>query len=201
MEFLGRSPTNSSRLGILPAAFNPPTTAHLALAFAALQELDEVVLVLPGWLPHKNFDGASFTQRAQMLHTAARPHARLAAAITAGGLFVEIAEEFRGLYGPDIRLTFICGRDAAERIMGWNYSDPATVRRMLDSFHLLVASRNGEYEAPAEFRHRIRPLPVPGDLDNVSATDVRRRLREGIPWEHLVPTEIVPLVRDCYFPA
>ncbi len=71
MQFLTRIPTNPTRLGILPGSFNPPTQAHLALALAALANpqagLDEVVLVLPSAFPHKTFDGATFTQRAQML--------------------------------------------------------------------------------------------------------------------------------------
>jgi nicotinic acid mononucleotide adenylyltransferase len=46
--------------------------------------------------------------------------------------------------------------------------------------------------------HRIHPLTVAGDLDAVSATEVRRRIRQGDRWKHLVPGEIVPLVREIY---
>jgi len=77
MEFLSRSREQPARLGILPGSFNPPTRAHLALAEAALAELDEVVLVLPRAFPHKNYDGASFVQRADMLRALAAYSSRL----------------------------------------------------------------------------------------------------------------------------
>jgi nicotinic acid mononucleotide adenylyltransferase len=35
-------------------------------------------------------------------------------------------------------------------------------------------------------------------LDEVSATDVRSRVRKGHPWEHLVPEQIYDQVRTVY---
>ena len=71
---------------------------------------------------------------------------------------------------------------------------------MLDHFELLVAARHGEYEPPAEIRDRVHALEVPREIGVISATEVRDRLRRGAPWEHLVPAEIVPLVRRIYHP-
>ena len=119
MEFLSRRRAKPDRLGILPGSFNPPTLAHLALAQAALAELDEVVLVLPRVFPHKTYDGASFTQRVDLLRAVLGHHPRLAAAVSVGGLFIEIAQECRAAYGPNVQLAFICDRDAAERMVGW----------------------------------------------------------------------------------
>src|SRR5271166_5565513 len=112
MEFLSRCREQPARLGILPGSFNPPTRAHLALAEAALAELDEVVLVLPRAFPHKDYDGASSVQRADMLRTLVDRRPRLAAAASVGGLFIEIAHECRAAYAPDVELAFVCGRDA-----------------------------------------------------------------------------------------
>jgi nicotinate (nicotinamide) nucleotide adenylyltransferase len=201
MQFLTRIPTNPTRLGILPGSFNPPTQAHLALALAALQAgLDEVVLVLPSAFPHKNFDGATFTQRAQMLRLVLGTHHRLSAASTSGGLFVDIAEECRSTLGANVRLEFVCVRDAAERLVHWDYSDPNAIHRMLETFGLLVACRDGIYQPPPDLARHIRPLPLSADLNAVSASQVRRCIREGAPWEHWVPQAIVPLVREIYRP-
>jgi nicotinate-nucleotide adenylyltransferase len=200
MEFLSRSREQPARLGILPGSFNPPTRAHLALAEAALAELDEVVLVLPRAFPHKNYDGASFVQRADMLCALVDRRPRLAAAASVGGLFIEIAHECRAAYGPDVELTFVCGRDAAERMVGWNYSKPNAINRMLEILQLLVACREGAYEPPQHLRQHIRALTLPADVNAISASDVRRRIREGAPWQHLVPDAIVPMVREIYRP-
>jgi len=200
MQFLSPCPDRPARLGILPGSFNPPTRAHLALAEAALAELDQVVLVLPRTFPHKNYDGASFTQRADMLRALLHGRPRLAAATSVGGSFIEIAQECRAAYGPNVALAFVCGRDAAERMVGWNYGKPNAINRMLEIFQLLVAFREGAYEPPQHLRQHIRPLALPADVNAISASDVRRRIREGAPWQHLVPDAIVPMVREIYRP-
>lgn len=200
MQFLSPCPDRPARLGILPGSFNPPTRAHLALAEAALAQLDQVVLVLPRTFPHKNYDGASFTQRADMLRALLHGRPRLAAATSVGGLFIEIAQECRAAYGPNVALAFVCGRDAAERMVGWNYGKSNAINRMLEIFQLLVACREGAYEPPQHLRQHIRPLALPANVNAISASDVRRRIREGAPWQHLVPDAIVPMVREIYRP-
>jgi nicotinate (nicotinamide) nucleotide adenylyltransferase len=200
VEFLSQCRDQPARLGVLPGSFNPPTRAHLALAEAALVELDEVVLVLPRTFPHKNYDGASFAQRADMLRASLNGRPRLAAATSVGGLFIEIALECRAAYGPNVALAFVCGRDAAERMVGWDYGKPNFINRILESFHLLVACREGAYEPPQHLRQHIRALPLPTGVNGISASDVRRRIRDGFPWQHLVPDAIVPMVREIYRP-
>src|ERR1700704_422903 len=63
LEFFRRAAGQPARLGILPAAFNPPTRAHLALAQSALATVDEVLFVLPRAFPHKPYEDATFDQR------------------------------------------------------------------------------------------------------------------------------------------
>ncbi len=198
IEFLRRAPGEPGRLGVLPAAFNPPTRAHLALAQSALATVDEVLFVLPRRFPHKAYEDATFEQRAEMLLTATRNEARYSIAASDRGLFIEIAGECRAAYGKDANLLFICGRDAAERIISWDYGEPDAFRRMLEHFELLVAARQGEYEPPAEIRGRVHALDVPAEIGPISATEVRERVRRGEPWEHLVPSEIVRLARGIY---
>jgi nicotinate (nicotinamide) nucleotide adenylyltransferase len=198
LEFFRRAAAQPATLGVLPAAFNPPTRAHLALAHAALTSVDEVLFVLPRGFPHKSYDDASFDQRLEMLLAATAGEPRYSVAASDRGLFVEIADECRPAYGRDPRLLFICGRDAAERIIAWDYGEPDAFRRMLQRFELLVANRDGHYEPPAEIRDRVHVLEVPGEIGAISASEVRARLRRGEPWEHLVPDDIVPLVTEIY---
>jgi len=177
-------------IGVLAGAFNPVTRAHLALAEAARKTVDEVVAVVPRAYPHKHFHGASLEDRIEML---SRVFDRVE--ITEGGLFIEIARELR-TSGTEI--SFICGRDAAERIIHWDYGEPGAIEKMLNEFSLLVAERDGTHDAPAHLAHRIHHLPLPGDFSDVSSTEVRRRITAGEPWEHLVPSAIVDHVRRIY---
>ena len=54
-------------------------------------------------------------------------HPRVSAAITEGGLFVEIAQECRAILGSGVQLAFVCGRDAAERMVTWDYGEPRAI--------------------------------------------------------------------------
>jgi len=197
LEFFRRAAGKPRTLGVLPAGFNPPTRAHLALAAAALEIVDEVLFVLPREFPHKSYESATFAQRMEML-LAATSKPRYSVASSEGGLFVEIAGECREAYGDETALVFICGRDAAERILNWDYGEPDAFERMLEDFEMRVAPRAGDFEPPDEMQGRIRSLPVDGGLSAISATEVRERARLGQPWEHMVPPEIIPMVGKIY---
>lgn len=187
-----------SRLGILPGTFNPITVAHVALARAALSHVDEVVYILPRVFPHKPYDRASFAQRVQLLSEAAGQDPGFSVAAADGGLFVEIAAECRAAYGNQVAFTFLCGRDAAERMVNWDYGRPDALGDMLRQFDLLVAARGGEYKPPAEFRAAIRSMELAGEFDHVSATEVRGLIARGEAWEHLVPAAIRQRVKEIY---
>lgn len=115
-----------------------------------------------------------------------------------GGLFIEIARECRAAYGGGVELSILCGRDAAERIIGWEYGVPGAIDKMLEEFGLLAASRRGEYAAPPRLAHAIGRLELDGEFDHVSASEVRRQIAAGGAWEHLVPAEVRDRVRRLY---
>ena len=154
MEFFLRAQAEAQRLGILPGAFHPPTRAHMALARAALTVVDEVLFVLPRELPHKRYERVGFEDRIRMLKAAAADEPRFSIGATEGGLFIEIARECWVAYGGNTRLAIICGRDAAERIVEWDYGASGVIGEMLKEFELLVASRGGVYVPPPELRSR-----------------------------------------------
>ncbi len=168
------------RIGVLAGAFNPVTRAHLALAEAAGTIVDEVVCVVPRVYPHKDFHGASLEDRIEMLKLAGGHRVE----VVESGLFIDIARELRQ---PDAEISFICGRDAAQRVIDWDYGEAGAIEKILDEFSLLVAEREGTYEAPAHLRHRVHRLELDKDFSDVSSTEVRRRIAAGEPWEHLVP--------------
>jgi nicotinate-nucleotide adenylyltransferase len=183
-------------LAILAGSFNPPTRAHLALAEAALTRVDHVLFIVPRILPHKEFVGATFEERVNMLKTATADEDRWLVGTADGGLFVDIATEAKEHF-PDADLWCVCGRDAAERIVNWDYGRPGAFAEMLNLFGLLVARRQGEYLPPEQFTHRIETLRM-GNFDEHSSTEVRERIQRGEPWKHLVPEPIVSEVERIY---
>src|SRR5437588_12711265 len=105
MDFLQRAVRRPERLGIFPGTFNPVTVAHLALGRAGLRHVDEVVFVLPRVFPHKNYSGASFAERLELLRAAVAGDETFSLAVAGGGLFAEIAQECRAAYGDEVRLS------------------------------------------------------------------------------------------------
>ena len=197
MEFHRRSSSIPGKLGILAGSFNPPTIAHFELASAAGFHVDEVLCVVPRAFPHKGYYGATLEQRVDMLGRweLMIPHS---IATSDQGLFIDIVRECRTHFGSDTRLYLICGRDAAERILTWDYGRPGVVEEILDEVELLVAPRRGQFQAPAEFERRFHSLDLDAEHDHVSSSEVRQRIARGKPWEHLVPEAIVGLVREIY---
>jgi nicotinate-nucleotide adenylyltransferase len=198
VEFVRRPSQHPQRLGILPGTFNPPTRAHVTLGEAALQFVDEVLFVMPRLLPHKSYEGVGLADRLEMVERVISACPRFSLASTEKGLFVDIARECREAYGPRTLLSLVCGRDAAERAVAWNYGRPAAFQEMLNEFELLVAARQGSFEVPPGMENRVRLLPVAGEYEVVSASLVRARILRGEPWEHLVPQAIVSHVRELY---
>ncbi len=198
MEFFRRAAGRPQKVAALPGAFNPPTRAHLALARAALAHADEVVFVLPREFPHKDWQGAPFADRVRMLEASIADEPRFSVAASEKGLFIEIARVCRAAYGPETQIYVLCGRDAAERIVNWDYGAPGAFAAQLEEYQLLVTPRNGAYRPPEAMRERIHPLRLAEACDEVSATEVRERKLAGRPWSHLVPEAIVEMVERLY---
>lgn len=197
MEFLLKSAGRPASVGILAGSFHPITRAHVALAQAARGAVDEVLFVMPRRFPHKEYEQVGLPDRIDLVRRAAEPESDFSVAITEGGLFIDIAREAREHY-PGADLWFLCGADAAQRIVEWNYGPSGDFDRQLEEFGLLVADRQRRYEAPPRLAERVRPLDLGDDWHEVSATEVRRRLAAGERWEELVPDPIVEHVARLY---
>ncbi len=164
---------------------------------AALAEVEEVLFVLPSIQPHKSYEGVGFESRLELLMKAVESHPRFSVASSDGGLFIDIARECRVTYG-DAEISLICGRDAAERIVNWNYADCSSIEDQLKEYSMLVAARQGTYRPPDHLASAIRPLYLDEEFDWHSATEIRQRIKNGHDWESLVPPSIMRDVAKLY---
>lgn len=197
----GRSRSALRTLAVFSGAFHPPTIAHLGMAREALSVAEEVLFTIPREFPHKEWEGATLDERLDWLDAATGGEPRFSIGVSDGGLLIDIARECRSLYGDAVRLLFLCGRDAAERIAAWDYGAREPFARQLDEYELLVAARNGEYEPPPELASRIHPLAMPASFDDVSSTAVRELRAAGLAWKHLVPLAVAARMSACPEPS
>ena len=192
LRFWKGSPIREGKVGVLPGAFNPPTVAHEALAAAARAQygLDQVLFLVPEAFPHKDYEGATFEDRIAMLRAALANDAGYAIASSDQGLFIGIARQVRAMCADGVEICLICGRDAAQRIVGWDYGEGPSVGEQLREFQLLVASREGEYVPPVDCADRIHAVDLDRSVDAVSATRVREESAGGAQWRRWVTPEV-----------
>lgn len=189
MEFLWRGGEGGEAVAVFPGAWNPPTLAHMAMAEAALEHAPEVVLVMARAMPHKDYDGPPFEQRAEWLRAICATRRGFSAAVTSGGLFIEMAREARAATGA-ARVLIVCGRDAAERAVNWDYGAGPPIEQQLEEFELLVAPRGGYFRPPAALAARIHVLELAPEWEDISSSEVRARRARGESWRELVPAEV-----------
>lgn len=191
---------DSGRVGLLPAAFNPPTVAHLALAETAQCrfELDQVVYALPRAMPHKRCRRPTVAERLGWLRRIAGERPDRAVSACDGGLVIEIVQEFRRELGEACELFVIAGRDAAERFSSWDYGDGMTFSEQLRRYIMLVAARDGAYRIPPDQAGRVLPFSIGARHSEASSSAIRNAIRSGGPWSHLVPPAIRAAVDAAY---
>lgn len=199
MEIAGGKVTQVSSVAILPGSFHPPTVAHLGLAQAALARVGLVVFTLPRAFPHKSYGSVGLDARLELLSHLTASEPRFAVAISDGGLFIDMAREWRRLHPATDELFLLCGRDAAERIVSWPYPPGDSIEKQLSEYALLVASRDGDYRPPADLGRRIETLAA--RWDDVSSTRVRHALAGGEDWCKLVPAAVHDHVARIYAKA
>ena len=189
--------TNIRRLALLPGSFHPITKAHLELARAALTFADHVWFVLPRSFPHKSYDQVTLQDRLDLIR-AAIDDPRMAAVISEGGLFIEMVRECRRHFPSIEQIYVVCGRDAAERIVSWEYDGIEPIDEQLQEYELLVAARNGEFSPPEHLAAHIHIMRMAKSYYQISATALREKIRVGGDWEEYTPAVIHDRVLELY---
>ena len=186
------------KLGILGGTFDPPHFGHLRLAEAALTQLhlDQVLFAPAGVQPLKQDHPASAPeQRARMveLAIAGQPRFTLSRAdLDRPGphYTVDLVAIIQQQY-PAAALWFIMGEDSLGDLLRWR--DPA---RVIQLARLAVLRRPGYDPVWADLDRALPDLRAQIDwIDHaelaISATDIRRRVRHGLPIAALVPKRVL----------
>lgn len=186
-------------VALFGGSFNPIHTGHLIVArsVAELLELSRVVLIPSANPPHKpGQDLADAGDRLAMVRLAIDGDAHLEASaveIERDGPSYTIltVQAYRQSLGPDPAVHWIIGADTLSELHTWH-----RVSELVDMCRIVTAARPG-FESPdvsqlsaSLSRRQIKRLrdgilPTPG-ID-ISATDIRRRVREGRSIRYLVP--------------
>lgn len=183
------------RLGILGGTFDPPHVGHLLAASDAFEELalDRLLFVPAAEQPLKvGMIGGAPAQRAEMLDLLVAGDARFAVdrvEIERGGLSYTVdtlAELRRREAGA--RLFFLIGEDNASQLAKWR--EPRLVAELAE---IVVMQR----ESPPAGEPAASPFPLARLRTrrvDVSSTEIRERVRAGLPIHGFVPDTIAAYI-------
>ena len=207
------------RIGILGGTFDPVHRGHLASALdtANAFALGRVLLVLSARPPHKDESAhASIEDRLAMLRLAVAGEPLLEAsdmeARRPGASYTVDTLREVGRTHPGSELFLIVGIDAWREVDTWHRPED-----LLGLASVIVTSRPGaefsrtDVIPPVAARsgccydssissyvhrsgHRLTAHQIAGV--DVSSTDVRRRIRDKLPFEHLLPSPVAHYIRQ-----
>jgi nicotinate-nucleotide adenylyltransferase len=189
------------RLGILGGTFDPPHFGHLQMAEAALQQLhlDKVLFAPAGVQPlRQNERHTAPEHRARMVELAIAEYpsfelSRLDLDRPGPHYTVDLIALVQQQH-PQAALWFIVGEDSLADLLRWH--DPA---RLIALARLAVLHRPGHAPDWPTLETALPDLRSCLDwIDHaaieISATDIRQRVRDGLPIDRLVPKAVADYI-------
>jgi len=183
------------RLGIYGGTFDPVHHGHLILAHDALEQarLDAVLFVPCGQSPlKKQKPRATDAQRLALLRLALKSEPRFWLSRCeidrpTPSYSVDTALEIREAF-PRAELFWLLGADQWAVLDKWHRPDD--LRRMVT---FLLLPRDGDAVA-AGGKGKVLSLPRTRRVD-ISATEIRHRVKSRLPIDHLVPTPVAAYLK------
>ncbi len=191
------------KLGILGGTFDPPHFGHLQLAILASRQLglDRVLWVLTGQSPFKRDRELTNPEiRWKMLECALTNHeefirSRLEIQRPGPHYTVETLKELRKQYPSEDRV-YLIGGDALQDFPRWKDPD-----EILKCCRLAAWQRPGSLVDMDKLERELPGISAKlGWLDappnEISGTDIRERVRQGLPLQSLLHKSVEQLIRE-----
>lgn len=204
--------TIRAEVGIVPGSFDPPTTAHLALAEALQQSGCARVFLLYSirTLPKEDAPEAhppllTDEERLQALVALASPREWLGAVVSSHGLISEQAEAASGMF-PNARVVFGVGSDKVIQVFdpAWYGDRNEALRTLFSRAEIRYAARAGEREearstilSNSAYAAKVSELELPPNLAYVSSRELRRVIARGRLPRALLPAEVLQVVEEA----
>lgn len=183
-------------IGIYGGSFDPVHLGHLLVAQAAIEELrlERLFFVPVARSPFKpGNEPAPGAARLRLLRLALAAQTRCEVddqEVRRGGLSytVDTLRAYADRF-PRARLYYLIGADNAQKLNAWR--EPEVLAQLAD-FVAVPRPGGGEAVFPGPFRGRtLRGFPFA-----VSSSEIRRRIKTGLPLDHLVPAPVAEVIRQ-----
>jgi nicotinate-nucleotide adenylyltransferase len=184
------------RIGLFGGSFNPVHLGHLLIAQAAVEEmnLERLFFIPAAQSPFKPFlTPLPATDRLRLLRLALAGHPRFAVddqELVRGGISytVDTVRSYVRKY-PVSRLFYLIGADHIRQLPQWREGG-----ELAELVEFIVLPRPGEAltPLPPPFRgQHLKGFPL-----SVSSSQIRDRIRSGLPVDFLVPSAVAENIRN-----
>ena len=199
-------------VGVFSSSFNPTTTAHVALIEGAARtfSLDQIVALAGVSNADKQGYDCPLAVRIAMLELALGANDKVSIGISSSPFFVDMVDAISRVIPQATSPYFIVGFDTFVRILDVDgrYVDRYCTKfadrcqalaHLLSTSYLIVAARSGRGASeiagiaarePLITPDRVLHLDFPADLGEMSASEVRNRIRSGREIAGLVPAAV-----------
>ncbi|MCC7164479.1 MAG: nicotinate-nucleotide adenylyltransferase [Anaerolineae bacterium] len=191
------------KYGILGGTFDPPHNGHLKIAAAARSALGlaQIVFIPAGQPPHKLDDPVSpAATRLAMLELALARHpdfviSRLELLRAGPSYTVDTLRELHQTLGDDAEIYFIMGMDSLQNFHAWH--QPQEIVKLCK---LAVLRRPG-FDVDLDTLEKQVPgvtasvVIIPGPEFDISASEIRARVRRGESIRGLVPPAVAAFIK------
>lgn len=187
------------RIGIMGGTFDPVHHGHLVAASEVQHhfDLDEVVFVPTGEQPFKKDRKVTLTEHRYLMTviaTAGNPRfsvSRVDIDREGTTYTIDTLRDLREVY-PEAEFFFITGADVLPQILKWKDSD-----ELWALAHFVGVNRPGhEFDTSGLPKEAVSLMEVPAMA--ISSTDVRTRVRAGVPVWYLVPDGVVQYINKYH---
>jgi nicotinate-nucleotide adenylyltransferase len=187
-----------TKVGIYGGTFDPPHNAHLTVAKFALEKLTLDVLYIVPAKGHALKKNASITPapiRYDMTKAAFRDQHRIRVSrIELDGpetsYTVDTIERFQAYeHLRDPEYYDLIGADNLSELHLWKEPE-----KIINIAHVVVLRRPGYLEIPEISRSWKRMIMLDSPEMDISSTDIRNRVRQGIPIDDAVPRAVIELI-------
>jgi len=186
-------------IGIFGGTFNPIHNVHLKMAKRAQKKLglEKIIFVPSARPPHKKIKGkVSPYQRYQMTCLALKPFPGFFCSSKelkhpGKSYSVETVESFQKRFGRKARFFFIIGSDSLAELFTWKKIDK------LLGLCKFVVFRRPKFPLKLKNRYlkdRVRVISMPPQ--EVSSTEIRKRIKEGRSISRLVPRDVARFIQQ-----
>ena len=217
IDFIKRDQAGK-KLGVFASSFNPPTLAHVELIRLAARsfELDEILALAGSANADKLAYECSLDDRLAMLSLTFAAEPRVSVGLSSHAFYVDMIDALELAYPGGADLHFIVGFDTFERVLDaeGRYTEryhrkfagrTEALNYLFAHSSLIVAGRAGAglssvihlvEQEPSVPRDRVLYLDFPADLGELSATEARKRCREGKPLHEIVPPAVEAYIQE-----